>query len=251
MKTHYNVKELAGLPGLPKTLSGLIRKAKDQNWDFRKQQGRGGGKEYPIDCLPQETRSHLAVKAINEQQAGQVSAKQVKLKETMTDVQIQAQQESGLIATTNIKGKAKLRMEAKTLVLNARRSYIQNSGLKASAGHLHFCMLYNENQIQIDEWVRDFIPSVHPATVYRWVTRLKTEGNSGLSGHYGKRKGTSKIETQAPLKEFTLGMLREFPHMSSALLHRAMQERFSDSELNLPGKRALERSSCIKTSKTH
>ncbi|RLA24913.1 MAG: hypothetical protein DRQ62_04055 [Gammaproteobacteria bacterium] len=242
MKTHYSAKELVGMPGVPKTVQGVNKKCRLENWDFRKQAGRGGGKEYPIDSLPQETRSHLAAKSIgNELKTGQVAARQVQLKETMTDVQIQVQQEAGLIATTNLKGKAKLRMEAKTLFLQARKTYIQNSGLKISAGHLHFCMLYNENQIQIDTWVRDLIPSVHPATVYRWVTRIKQEGNGGLSGHYGKRKGSSKIDIQEPLKQFSLGMIREYPHISSALMHRAMQERFSDSELSLPGKRALER----------
>jgi transposase InsO family protein len=242
MKAFFSAKELAGLPGMPKTASGIIRKAKKNTWGSKKLQDRGGGYEYAAHCLPQETRSHLAIRDIAESSIkGEVSGRHAKLKDTMTELQIQTQAETGLIGSANLKGKAKLRMEAKIVFLNARRQYIQHCGLKISKGHLHFCMLYNENDIEIDPWVRDLIPSVHSATVYRWIERIKHEGNHGLSGHYGRRKGSSKIDTNEELKQFTLGMLREYPHISSALLYRSLVERFSDREMILPGKRATER----------
>jgi putative transposase len=59
-KTHYSSKELAGLSGLPKTESAVIRKAKAENWPSRKRAGRGGGNEYPLSALPAETREYLA-----------------------------------------------------------------------------------------------------------------------------------------------------------------------------------------------
>jgi putative transposase len=58
-KTHYTAKELAGLPGLPDTESGVIRKAKSELWPSQKRTGRGGGREYPITALPAETQDHL------------------------------------------------------------------------------------------------------------------------------------------------------------------------------------------------
>lgn len=56
---YYSAKELAGLPGLPDTLSGVIRAAKREEWPARKRTGRGGGNEYPESFLPKVTRDHL------------------------------------------------------------------------------------------------------------------------------------------------------------------------------------------------
>ncbi len=56
----FTAKTLAGLPGLPGTESAVIRRAKRENWQARKRAGRGGGMEYHISSLPQETRKALA-----------------------------------------------------------------------------------------------------------------------------------------------------------------------------------------------
>jgi len=64
MKSHYTAKELAGLPGIPKTESAVIRLAAREAWPHQKRAGRGGGKEYPVAALPAETREHLTRKAI-------------------------------------------------------------------------------------------------------------------------------------------------------------------------------------------
>lgn len=58
-KTHYTAKELAELPGMPDTESGVIRKAKLEGWPPQKRSGRGGGNEYPVSALPEATRAHL------------------------------------------------------------------------------------------------------------------------------------------------------------------------------------------------
>lgn len=58
-KTHFTANELAGLPGLPKTESGVKRKAKTEFWPEISRKGRGGGVEYPLTALPAETRDHL------------------------------------------------------------------------------------------------------------------------------------------------------------------------------------------------
>ena len=59
MREWFTARELAGLPGLPKTESGTIRRAKKQEWQFRKRAGRGGGREYSLDDLPSETQRLL------------------------------------------------------------------------------------------------------------------------------------------------------------------------------------------------
>jgi len=241
MKARYSGKELAGLPGMPKTERGVRKKAINENWDASKKE-KGKGWEYHIDCLPAETRAYLARQQTNASlKAGEIEGRKLALSERMTEAQMAAQRESGLVKSTAIKGKAKLRIEAKTLILEARDEFMRTfNGGKVNAT-TQFCMDYNNGLITLPEWVKAVIPDVCTATIYRWVKRAKLEGTAGLSGHYGHRKGCSKIDKQDILKDFIVGMLREYPHIAYSVLYKAMLSRFADTAVDFPSKRALER----------
>ena len=60
MKAFYAATELVGLPGLPSAKKNIIAKAERENWPSQKRAGRGGGREYPLAALPEETREHIA-----------------------------------------------------------------------------------------------------------------------------------------------------------------------------------------------
>jgi hypothetical protein len=62
---HASAGELAGLPGMPSTERGVRKRAADQEWPSRQRAGRGGGREYPISCLPAETQAALAERALS------------------------------------------------------------------------------------------------------------------------------------------------------------------------------------------
>lgn len=55
----YSAAELAGLPGLPGTHSGVIRVAKREGWTNRQRDGRGGGSEYAFANLPSPAQAAL------------------------------------------------------------------------------------------------------------------------------------------------------------------------------------------------
>jgi transposase InsO family protein len=63
MKEWYSAKEITGLPGMPGTESGTIRKARAEQWRFQDVPGKGGPngtrREYHLSALPEETRIHL------------------------------------------------------------------------------------------------------------------------------------------------------------------------------------------------
>lgn len=54
MKALLTARELAALalPGIPGTVSGVIRLATRESWSCQSPAGRGGGKEYPLHALP-------------------------------------------------------------------------------------------------------------------------------------------------------------------------------------------------------
>lgn len=53
------------LPGLPKTESGVTRKAKNEHWIRRPRQGRGGGWEYSVESLPNAARMAFLERSLN------------------------------------------------------------------------------------------------------------------------------------------------------------------------------------------
>lgn len=57
MKEWYSAKELVSLPGMPGTIQGVLKRV--ELWESRPRQGKGGGREYHLSSLPEETRAHL------------------------------------------------------------------------------------------------------------------------------------------------------------------------------------------------
>ncbi len=53
------------LPGLPKTKSGVIRKAKKEHWIRHRREGRGGGWEYSLKSSPAETQTAFIERKLN------------------------------------------------------------------------------------------------------------------------------------------------------------------------------------------
>lgn len=60
MKSFYTAKELAEMGGMPGTERAVQLKAKRENWPFQARSGKGGGREYAVEALPEETRLALA-----------------------------------------------------------------------------------------------------------------------------------------------------------------------------------------------
>lgn len=63
---YYNALELAGLPGLPSTRDNVVKRATRESWPSRPRAGRGGGREYPLSCLPEATRAAILSKLTEE-----------------------------------------------------------------------------------------------------------------------------------------------------------------------------------------
>ncbi|WP_197061288.1 DNA-binding protein [Marinobacter sp. MCTG268] len=66
----YTAAELAGLEGLPASVSGVIRRAKAEIWPAKKREGRGGGKEYAFSSLPQVTQDAILAQSLTSAGTG-------------------------------------------------------------------------------------------------------------------------------------------------------------------------------------
>lgn len=59
MKAWFSASEIAGLPGITKSIFRIKRRAASEGWKFRTRQAKGGGFEYHISSLPPETQAAL------------------------------------------------------------------------------------------------------------------------------------------------------------------------------------------------
>jgi len=64
-KKHFAASELAGLLGMPTTKRRVNAMAIRLGWQPRERAARGGGREYPIDCLPPATQAAIAALQLN------------------------------------------------------------------------------------------------------------------------------------------------------------------------------------------
>ncbi|HFE39334.1 MAG TPA: hypothetical protein ENK06_13120 [Gammaproteobacteria bacterium] len=65
-KEWFTASFIAGMPGVPKTESGVKRKAKKNGWESRRRAGKGGGIEYSINSLSELTQAALLTKLEKE-----------------------------------------------------------------------------------------------------------------------------------------------------------------------------------------
>ncbi len=62
MRNWYSAKDLAGLKGVPQSVRGVQMRAKRESWTSRHCKGQGGGLEYHLDSLPENTVTALRCK---------------------------------------------------------------------------------------------------------------------------------------------------------------------------------------------
>ena len=245
MKHWYSASELADLelPGLPETKSGVIRLAKRESWEAQKRIGKGGGWEYHITNLPLEAREALAARITSDLfDSGKVQGEKQQLAEGTQAKALQSAAQAGLAALTGLKGKAKARAHARLAILTMLDLHVSTLGGSFEQGLQSFIRLYTSGQLNVDQDVKETIPKVTRATLYRWIKELNESGAASLGGKYGGRKGGSLIDSQKPLKEFILGMIAAHPTTSAANILKAVESEFrGNAEITLPSMRSLQK----------
>lgn len=103
-------KELVGIAGLPTSPQGVNKKAKKENWQFRKVEGvQGKGKEYLISSLPEEVQAAILLKTAKETAPAVIEKKEVVEQERYLSASLWQNWDK---ATEKQKETAKTRMQA-------------------------------------------------------------------------------------------------------------------------------------------
>lgn len=226
LKDAYTTQELAGILGL--TVKSVLKRASRESWQSRPRSGRGGGHEWLLASMPEKTRLVLASRLCEAPAA------------------ITADQQAGLAAVTRLKGKSKARAEAKAALLSIASTFTTSLGLRESPALELFAARWNAGEIAAEAWLREAVPSVTRQTLRNWKKGVHSAGVVRLSGNYGKRKGSGRIDAQPLVQEIILGMLGKNPHVSGQLVMERLeafswkQQEEGGPALALPSLRRLQ-----------
>lgn len=244
----FSAKELAGLPGMPGSDRGVEKRALKLGWLRQRRAGRGGGFEFHLSCLPSETQAHLkadtAARIVSESaaaKAGATEGAKLKLNATLAEEAARGRRLHALKKSVNLPLAAQQRIDAKVEILRALEQFHHASGLTLEKAEHLFAERYNSGAIVVSDITRGVVSNVGARTLRGWRNGVKKEGLTGLAGKYGNRRGSSKIDTQQHVRELIIGLLVAKPHARATHVMRALKARFSDSAVELPSMRSLER----------
>lgn len=207
-------------------------RATNENWQSRERQGRGGGLEYHISSLPQETQRALAIKNTNETikkieetpagKIGKVEAAKLRIQAKAEKIVNKNARLESMLKAEGLEGMAKDRMNAKLEIIKLWEEFSKscNEG-KTAAQHI-FCYAYNCGDIQAPEWVRGVIAKTSQPSLMKWLKQARQEGITRLAGKYGTRKGSGVFDTNPGLYEYFLSFINEFPHCNAKQLARGI-----------------------------
>lgn len=258
-KQYYSAQEISELIGMSK--AGVLKRANKEQWEHQPRKGKGGGKEFHIDSLPEEARSKLAKQAaeaiaesskLEANQAGKAIAQNLLVRHKLDHAQAMKNRQQLMAKIAHLTGVARQRPESKIIILTMWQSFVRNSAEVKTRATEKFLMLWREGMLIIPEdeqWIKQYInKNLTSQTLYGWEKAIVTNP-SKIWGNYGNRKGTSKIDRQEPLREFVIATICEYPHISAVQLHKAVEVRFEtynqmvdkEEQIDIPAKRSLER----------
>ena len=188
MKHWYSAFELAGLSGLPALPNNVTRKAKAEQWQFRQRSGRGGGKEYAYNSLPQQTQVALI----------QGAERSVTTNYTVPAIANPAVQNQ---LQPQVKTNNEQRTDAWLAILRAYESWCDRSAGTVLDRDIAFIRAYNGRELVLSNWVYAYRPNLSRSSL-KAKQKLQREAAkiTALGGNYGHRRGTGRIDSDPDLQ---------------------------------------------------
>ncbi len=263
----FSAQSLARLPGMPATESGVIRKARDKGWQWQKRAGRGGGREYHISALPNETQDALRHQtAIAKQQrrataederahndhlndlqhAGEALGAAVAEEQADQSAERQRRRQQGAADFAAMAPSAKKdRMRTRFWLLRSAMEYVRDGGFAKISGINAFCDALASGEIPLPAAHEPHINRLHGrvhlnrATILKWESAYNERGMMGLADARGCREKRSKIDQNDALRRVVLGALIKYPHITGKKIKAYLEA--GHPELNIVSQRGIER----------
>ena len=234
-KPHYTARQIAemGLPGLPGTRRGVNARVLSESWPYcLRPSGRGGGKVYPLEALPDEAQAKIRrpVQPKPTQPAPADSA----------STQKKPNDKKRLFLGLEPGQRAKV--EAKAEAVGLWRHYKQRVSREISIGNARkaFCTLWKAGQAGAEEQAWKALPSFGISSLYNWDRALAKGGLNALVDQRGQAQaGRGILDTDTRMRHVVLGMPAAHPHAGSTHFAQGLAVRFPSCRQRLPSVRTI------------
>lgn len=220
MREWLSAREIAEeqLPDMPGSERGVQKLAASENWDLnpalaRPRAGRGGGMEYHYRLLPllaqvAYQQRHMTVSRPDEPEALPAPA------------------------TGGLTDRAAVERDARLAIVAAYITFGRGLQLGETAKLQVFTDKFNAGRIQVDDWVRQAVPTVSKRSLLRWKSARKEGRTDRLAfDRAASRKGTGVIDTAngGRLRAFVLALIAHQPHLTAQHVRTQCRAEFGDT----------------------
>lgn len=227
MKEWLTAQEIADekLPFMPDTKRGVNLLAEREGWNehpyARPRQGRGGGMEYRYMILP--ATAQMAY--VQKHQC--IGTEQLSLDYPPPQ-------------SINLNAREQLERDARIAILKAFEDFSNGMRVRsrtlAAALH-HFTMKYNNRSLQVEEWIRQAVPSISPRSLMRWHKAAKA-GTEKLAFDRGAaRAGTGLLDTAngGEVSRHILTWIAKNPALSADIIRGYCEDHFGSEIVDRNG----------------
>lgn len=240
---YLTARELAELqlPGFPRTIKGVIKKAKSESWLSTERLGRGGGRQYAVSNFSAPTRLEIY------QKRSGIMPPHAWASETSV--------------TTGVKKVTEQdRLAAKSTIVSAFSKFCRINGLGVVVAEPLFMEMYAREKatgqyIFLADWIFEAVPSFSIQSLRRWRKAVAESDARALGGRYGNRKGSSVLAMAEGglMQEYIAALLIKQEHLNAGHIRDLCRNKFgsevtvrdtksgAEKKVPLPKIRAFER----------
>lgn len=219
MRLWLSASEIAALalPGMPATVRGVLDLAAREGWDAdaklcRARQGKGGGREYHVDCLAAGLRSTYAAQSI----AAEVSP-------------AVAQAAALEPAAPRLNAVEAAGRDARLVLIAAADAYARDARITRKTADAAYAALYMADCVPVADWVRKQVRKLSSRTLRRWREALKRGETARLAHDPGAaRRGKGVLDTaeNGDVRTHILALMATNPHFSADHIREKIADHF-------------------------
>lgn len=161
----------------------------------RKRAGKGGGREFHWSALPRQARD-----------------------EYLKRYGVQQQAEGEDIDPAAKSAKRDLRAEARKLIVDAAKVFVEERRTTIGKGLKTFSKLYAKRRTKLPSWVYGVEPSADPEQVRRWDGIIRRHGSGALIDRRGRPSETRVLDRDDAMRIYIVSQIAARPHLTATQL---------------------------------
>lgn len=209
----FTAAELAALelPGLPRRREHISRLASKRTWQHRQRSGNGGGREFALVALPDQTRAEILRRRLVEAAS----------KATGTEGRVR----SGLPIIANLKDAQAQTLSARTVLLSLFDRFRGDRSDRATLAP--FVEAFERGLLDLPDWVKARVRRLGVRTLAGWLADRRAGRDHALAGK-AQAGRLSTFDRSPEAADWLIGALIDQPHHSHEQFASFLAIEFAD-----------------------